>query len=80
MDLRGIVARYQELTGGFGRPAPLSGFGLSRAETERLFSALDEDYHISRYFHFSTQGGEAFQINGFSHTHVAIDAKIEEIL
>ena len=81
---------------GFGRPAPLEGFGLSRPETERLFSALDEDYHISRYFHFSDQrvaeSGSpdavtlppdaipAFRINGFPHTHVTIDAKIEEVL
>jgi len=53
---------------------------LERAETERLFSNYDEDYHISRFFHFSEMDGMPFQINGELVTHVAVDAEIESIL
>ncbi len=80
MDLRATVEKYLTLAGGFGKPAPLSGFGLSHEETERVFSIFDEDYHISRFFHFSRVSGEAYQINGFAHTHVSVDAEIQTIL
>ncbi len=80
MQLREVVKQYRELAGGYGEPVALSRFGLSREETERLFSVFDEDYQISRFLHLSNQGGEAYQINGFAHTHVSIDAEIETIL
>ena len=80
MHLREVVEKYLALAGGFGKPAPLSGFGWSREETERVFSIFDEDYHISRFFHFSSISGAAFLINGFAHTHVAIDPDIETVL
>ncbi len=86
MDLKELVVMYRQVAGGFGAAAPLAAFGLGAKVTERLFSALDEDYHISRYFHFSDlreAGGDpasAFSINGFEQTHVAIDAEIQEIL
>jgi len=80
MNLRDIVEKYRAVTGGFGKPAALASFGLSRAETERLFSLLDEDYHISRFFHFRNDSGESFQINGFPQTHVSIDSEIQTIL
>lgn len=80
MNLSEIVGTYRKLAGAFGRPVPLAAFGLSREETERLFSIFDEDYHISRFFHFSNSAGETFTINGFEHTHVSIDAEIESIL
>ncbi len=83
MDLKAIVERYRAIAQ-FGESVPLEAFGLSRAETERVFSILDEDYHISRFFHFSDQRTKAsarvFRINGFEHTHVSIDAEIETIL
>ncbi len=80
MHLREVVEKYLALAGSFGKPVPLGGFGLGREETERAFSILDEDYHISRFFHFSDADGESYQINGFSHTHVSLDAEIQEIL
>ena len=88
MELRDVVSKYKALAGGFGWPVAMSAFGLSREETERLFSLFDEDYHISRFFHFSLNpatepGGPAivvYEINGFQHTHVALDAEIEAIL
>ncbi len=57
-----------------------SRFLRSISPPPKLFSAYDEDYHISRFFHFSEAGGQKFTINGFSATHVAIDAEIETIL
>jgi hypothetical protein len=80
MPLRELVDRYLSIAVNFGIPVALSGFALSKPETERLFSSYEEDYHISRFFHFSQDAGPAFSINGFPATHVAIDAEIESIL
>ena len=80
MPLRELVDRYLSATAGFGIPMALSSFPLSSAETERLFSSYEEDYHISRFLHFSQDAGAPFSINGFPATHVAIDAEIQSIL
>ena len=82
MPLHELVDKYRALAGEFGRPVALSTFGLKRAEIERLFSGYDEDYHISRFFHFSLQpaadgSAPAYLINGFAQSHVALDAEIE---
>ena len=81
MDLREVIEKYKSLAGGFGHPVELSRFGLSTEETKKLFGVFDEDYHISRFFHFTiVSGAAAYSINGFPQTHVAIDATISEIL
>jgi hypothetical protein len=80
MRLRELVDKYLALAGEFGRPIALEQFGLSREETEQLFGFLDEDYHISRYFHFTSAGGAQYTISGETCTHVAIDAAVREIL
>jgi hypothetical protein len=79
MNLRDVVNKYLAIAGGYGRIAALADFGLDPAQTERFFSPLDEDYHISRFFHFTKGSGAAYKINGFEHTHVSIDAEIETI-
>jgi hypothetical protein len=80
MPLRDLVRLYRSHAGNFGGPIALSAFGLTVPETERLFSGYDEDYHISRFFHFSEAAGEKFSINGIPATHVSLDAEIETIL
>jgi hypothetical protein len=80
MTLRQLVDIYLSLAGQFGQPAALSAFQLSTAETERLFSSYDEDYHISRFFHFSESDGVKFSINGIAATHVSLDPEIDSIL
>ncbi len=80
MPLRDLVRLYRSHAGNFGDPIALSAFGLTVSETERLFSGYDEDYHISRFFHFSEAAGEKFSINGIPATHVSLDAEIETIL
>jgi hypothetical protein len=88
MNLRETVEKYLALGGEFGSAVPLAAFGLSREETEKLFSALEEDYHISRFLQFTldpkTEAGGApivvYQINGFPQTHLTIQAEIREIL
>ncbi len=80
MPLHELVEKYRSLAGGFGRPVALSSFSLSPAETEQLFSGYDEDYHISRFFHFSEEEGTRFSINSIAATHVALDPEIETIL
>jgi hypothetical protein len=80
MPLRELVRLYRFHAGKFGVPIALSAFGLTVPETERLFSGYDEDYHISRFFHFSEAAGEKLSINGIPATHVSLDAEIETIL
>ena len=80
MPLRELVDRYLSAAARFGIPVALSSFALSPMETERLFSGYDEDYHISRFFHFSQDAGTPLSINGFPATHVAIDSEIQSIL
>ncbi|HVH72894.1 MAG TPA: hypothetical protein VNB49_17535 [Candidatus Dormibacteraeota bacterium] len=80
MSLSELVRLYRLHAGNFGQPVALSALSLSSAETERVFSAYDEDYHISRFFHFTERNGQKYSINGFSATHVSIDAEIQTIL
>jgi len=80
MSLSELVRLYLSHAGKFGEPVAISSLGLARAEAERLFSGYDEDYHISRFFHFTEATGETFSINGFPTTHVYLDAEIQSIL
>ena len=80
MSLREVVERYAVLAGSFGKPVALSAFGLSGQEIEILFSGFDEDYHISRYFHFSRGEGKAYTISSQAVTHVAIDEGVHTLL
>ena len=80
MTLRQLVDLYLSLAGQFSQRVSLSSFQLSPAETERLFSSYDEDYHISRFFHFTEAAGEKFSIDGIPATHVSLDSEIETIL
>jgi hypothetical protein len=80
MELRQVMEQYLALAGEFGRPVALAAFGLSREDTERVFSVFDEDYNISRFLHFTHGKGPAYSINGFPQTHLTIDAQIRRIL
>ncbi len=81
MQLRVVVEKYLAAGGGYGRPVRLADFGCSAAEIERVFGAFDEDYHISRFFHFTNEvGSPYFSVNGFPQTHVSIDAEIQSVL
>jgi hypothetical protein len=80
MTLREIVEKYLAIAGGFAFLAPLADFGMAKKDVERIFGALDEDYHISRYFHFSQVSGPAYTINGFDQTHISIDEEIQSVL
>ncbi|MFZ0821953.1 MAG: hypothetical protein WAM91_17960 [Candidatus Acidiferrales bacterium] len=59
MQLSDIVEKYRKLEWDLGKPVELSRFGFSREETERVFSVFDEDYHISRFFHFTNAANAA---------------------
>jgi hypothetical protein len=80
MNLRQLVEKYLQVGGSYGKAVPLGSFGLSRAETERIFGIFDEDYHISRFFYLTKLTGETYEINGFPQTHISIDPRIETIL
>ena len=79
-NLRELVEEYLAAAGGYGKAVPISALGLGREEAERLFSALDEDYHISRYLHLQNAAGASYTINGFPQTHVSFDPEIHTIL
>ena len=80
MSLKELYRLYTTIAAKPGEPVPLAAFNLSVEETEKLFSIFDEDYHISRFFHFSAAGGKEFTIDGESVTQVAIDPEISSIL
>jgi hypothetical protein len=80
MSLQELYRVYTTIAAKPGEPVPLLAFKLPREEMEKLFSIFDEDYHISRFFHFSEAGGEKYLIDGENVTHVAIDAEISSIL
>ena len=80
MSLSELVKKYLAISGGYGKYIAISSLGVSRAEAEKAFDILDEDYHISRFFQFRNESGEAYEINGFPQTHFAIDSEIESIL
>jgi hypothetical protein len=79
-SLKELVEHYATLAGKFGEPVALSAFGLSEADTQNVFSALDEDYHISRFLHFSNANAQQYLINGEIATHVALEAAIYSLL
>jgi len=80
MNLRELVDRYIKLAGNFGKPVALSAFGLSAEETANLFTAFDEDYHISRFLHFARSDGLSYVVSGEPVTHLAIDPAIYSLL
>ena len=80
IPLQELYRIYTTIAAKPGEPVPLSAFRLSRPETERVFSAFDEDYHISRFFHFHKSAGDEYSVNGEVATHVVIDPDIRLIL
>ncbi|HXU48823.1 MAG TPA: hypothetical protein VN727_07230 [Candidatus Binatia bacterium] len=80
MGLREIVDRYLAAAGGYSKVIPISALKLPRAEAEKVFNALDEDYNISRYIHFVCAAGADYSINGFPQSHISIDSDIQSIL
>ncbi len=80
LSLREVVNRYLAVAGKFGESVALSAFQLSPAEIQALFNVLDEDYHLSRFLHFSHVEGEAYVISGASVTHLSIDPGIQSML
>jgi hypothetical protein len=80
MNLREVVERYATLAEKFGNPVALAAFGLREEDTEQLFSDFDEDYHISRFLHFSRVEGQSYKISGEPVTHVSIDPSIYSLL
>lgn len=90
MDLPAVVKRYLETTGGFDVPLHLSLLGLPRPEVERLFSAWDEDYQISRFVLLSRgrddelegypEGLRVFRVNGYESSHVTFRPGIQQLI
>jgi hypothetical protein len=80
LSLKEVVDLYNILANQVPEPVPLSAFQLSPDETSRLFSSLDEDYHISRFLRFSCAVGQRYTVAGEQVTHVAIDPAISSLL
>jgi len=87
MDLATVVKTYLELTGGFDLPLHLSRLGLPKPEVERIFSAWDEDYQISRFVLLSRQENvgqhsedlHVYSINGCEYTHLTFRPGIQQL-
>jgi hypothetical protein len=80
LNLKEVVDRYSALAKQTGEPVPLESFALDPEETIKLFTSLDEDYHISRFVKFSFDSGRLYLISGNPSTHIQIDAAIRELL
>ena len=80
LSLKQVFDSYTSLAEQSGEPVPLSAFNLSSEETSRLFSVLDEDYHISRFLQFSCAAGQRYLVAGEPVTHVKIDPAISSLL
>lgn len=90
MNLAALVAKYVEVAGGFGKPVHLSFLGLSKPETEKIISAFDEDYQVSRYLLLSRERDEVldslpeeeriYVINGLECSHLSIHPDIRQLL
>jgi hypothetical protein len=80
LTLRELVDRYDHLAHQSGEPVALSAFGVGDGETQNLFTAFDDDYHISRFFHFSNAEGKRYVIRGEAATHLFMDMAIRALL
>jgi hypothetical protein len=80
LSLKEVLDRYSSLAKQWGDPVALEAFGLGPEETISLFSSLDEDYHISRFLHFSCGAGRHHPIAGEEVTHISVDAGISSLL
>jgi hypothetical protein len=89
MDLKAAVAKYLEIAGSFGEPAPLDRFGLAPAEIEALLASWEDDYHISRHFElvpFSWMASgiaastPAYRINGVLYSAIIFRETIRDVV
>jgi len=80
LSLKEVVDLYASLAKQWGDPVALSAFNLPPDETAKLFTSLDEDYHISRFINFSMGQGSGYLISGNPVTHVRIDEAIRTLL
>jgi hypothetical protein len=80
LSLKEVVDRYSSLAKQWGDPVALEAFALDPEETIKLFTSLDEDYHISRFVNFSLDHGRLYLISGNPSTHVRIDSPIRDLL
>ena len=90
MDLGAAVKKYLEVAGSFDQQVHLSALGLPKEETEKIISAWDEDYQISRYLLLSLERNEAlasfppesriYLINGYECSHLTFHADIQKLL
>ncbi|HVA01387.1 MAG TPA: hypothetical protein VMV34_07005 [Terriglobia bacterium] len=90
MNLTALVAKYVEAAGGFGRPVHLSFLGLPKKETEKIISAFDEDYQVSRYLMLLRESDELlsslpkedriYMINGLECSHLSLQPDVRKLL
>jgi hypothetical protein len=80
LSLKEVADLYSSLAKQWGEPVALEAFALDPEQTIKLFTALDEDYHISRFVKFSFGNGRLYLISGNPSTHIHIDAAIRELL
>jgi hypothetical protein len=88
MDLKAAVTKYLEVVGEFGRPMPLTEFGLSREATEAMVSAWEEDYQLHRHLELIPVSGgpagetseSAFVVAGLAYSAVVFRSSIRSVI
>lgn len=89
MELKDAVEKYLEVVKHFGRPMPLSKFGLAKAELETILSAWEEDYHLHRHFELldvsmipagASDENREYSVNGLAIVAIVFHQSIGQIL
>lgn len=88
MNLQAAVAKYLEVVGEFGRPMPLTEFGLSRKATEAMVAAWEEDYQLHRHLELIPASGDpsdsaresAYVVAGMAYTAVVFRPSIRDVI
>jgi hypothetical protein len=87
MTLKDAVEKYLSVTGEFGRPMPLSAFGLACEETEAMLAAWEEDYQLHRHLELiradETAGISAkkeYVVGGVSYNGIVIRPSVRTVI
>jgi len=88
MNLKAAVQLYLEAVGEFGKPMPLTAFGLSREATEAMVSAWEEDYQLHRHLELIPVSGgrpesaaeSSYIVGGLVYTGVVFRSSIRNVI
>jgi hypothetical protein len=91
MNLEAAVHRYLAVTGEFGRPMPLTAFGLDQDTTEAMLATWEEDYQLHRHLEllpadptregpFDTTAQTRYFVGGIAYTGIVFRPSIRAVI